>query len=207
MTNFILLVRCAVAGMLLRRSGRVYEGGHSTLNPFIVYVALPAVTLHTLHSFRFDDSQVWPGLMPCALFGIGATVFFALIGRWLRLSRATVGALTLVGGPLARVSVGLQLRIEPIGRQVQLLGIGLGYKLLVCPAIVVAILWLLDADADMTTRVSVIEAAVPPMTDAGIVAAQAKADGPLVSSLIGVGIPIGLTTAIAWHWHFLHVAA
>ena len=302
MSNFMLLVCCLLAGLLLRRSGRVPEGAHATLNTVIIYLALPAVTLHTLHSFRFDASQLWPVLMPWALFGIGAATFW-LVGRWLGLSRASIGALTLVGGlgntsfvglpmieslqgrdglglgllidqlgsylvlstvgvfvaaiyaaekqsslqetamkvatvppfialvaalllrsvampadvdkvlvrmgdtlaPLALVSVGFQLRIDAIGQQIKLLSLGLGYKLLVCPALVIAVLWLLDANIDMTTHVSVIEAAMPPMIGAGIVAAQAKLDAPLVSTLIGVGIPIGLCTALGWHWLFIRL--
>ena len=299
----MLLVCCLLAGLLLRRSGRVPDGAHATLNTVIIYLALPAVTLHTLHSFRFEGSQLWPVLMPWALFAIGAATFW-LIGRWLGLSRASIGALTLVGGlgntsfvglpmieslqgrdglglgllidqlgsylvlstvgvfvaatyaaekqtslraiamkvatfppfialvtalllrsvampadvdkvlvrmgdtlaPLALVSVGLQLRVAAVGEQIKLLGLGLGYKLLVCPALVIAVLWLLDADIDMTTHVSVIEAAMPPMIGAGIVAAQAKLDAPLVSTLIGVGIPIGLATAFGWHWLFIRLA-
>ena len=302
MSNFLLLVCCLMAGLLLRQSGRVQEGAHSTLNTVIVYLALPAVTLHTLHSFQFDGTQLWPVLMPWILFGIGAVAFW-LIGRWLGLSRASIGALTLVGGlgntsfvglpmieslqgrdglglgllidqlgsylvlstvgvfaaalyaaekrtslrvtaikiasfppfialvgalllrsvplpldvdkvlvrmgdtlaPLALVSVGLQLRIDAIRKQVKLLSLGLGYKLIVCPALVVTVLWLLDADANMTTHVSVIEAAMPPMIGAGIVAAQAKLDAPLVSTMIGIGIPIGLSTALGWHWLFIRL--
>ena len=289
--------------MLLRRSGRVPDGAHSTLNTVIVYLALPAVTLHTLHAFQFESSQLWPVLMPWILFGIGAATFW-IVGRWLGLSRASIGALTLVGGlgntsfvglpmieslqgrdglglgllidqlgsylvlstvgvfaaalyaaekqtslratavkiatfppfialvaalclrsvplpldvdkvlvrmgdtlaPLALISVGLQLRIDAIGKQIKVLSLGLGYKLLVCPALVIAVLWLLDADVDMTSHVSVIEAAMPPMIGAGIVAAQAKLDAPLVSTMIGIGIPIGLSTALGWHWLFVRLA-
>jgi len=77
---------------------------------------------------------------------------------------------------------------------------------MVCPALVVVVLRLVDASIDMTTRVSVIEAAMPPMIGAGIVAAQAKLDAPLVSTMIGIGIPIGLSTAPAWHWLFAYLA-
>lgn len=304
MSNFILLVCCLIAGLLLRRSGRLPDGSHATLNAVILYLALPAVTLHTLHAFRFDASQLWPVLMPWALFCMGAATFW-LIGRQLGLSRASIGALTLVGGlgntsfvglpmieslqgrdglglgllidqlgsylvlstvgvfvaasyaaekqtsvraivmkvatfppfialvaafllrsvpippdvdkvlvrmgdtlaPLALISVGLQLRIEAIGQHIKPLSLGLVYKLLVCPALVIAVLALLGADIDMTTNVSVIEAAMPPMIGAGIVAAQAKLDAPLVSSMIGVGIPIGLCTAFGWHWLFVHLLA
>jgi predicted permease len=88
-----------------------------------------------------------------------------------------------------------------------MLGLGLGYKLVACPALVVALLWWLDVDADMTTRVSVIEAAMPPMIGAGIVAAQARLDAPLVSSMIGIGIPLGISTAPLWLWLFGRLAA
>ena len=40
----------------------------------------------------------------------------------------------------------------------------------------------------------------------GIVAAQANLNAPLVSTLIGVGIPLGLCSAPAWHWLFLSLA-
>jgi malate permease and related proteins len=304
MSNLLLLVCCFLAGMLLRRSGRVPEGAHSTLTTVIVYLALPAVTLHALHSFRFDGSQFWPVLMPWFLFGVGALIF-GLIDWWLGLGRTSIGALTLVGGlgntsfvglpmieslqgrdglalgllidqlgsylalstvgvfavavyavgkqgslrskvgeiatfppfvalvvalvsrsvpmpadfdrvlvrigdtmaPLALIAVGLQLRIDAIRDKVALLSLGLGYKLIVCPALVVAILWLLDADIDMTNHVSVIEAAMPPMIGAGIVASQADLDTPLVSTMIGIGIPLGLSTSLAWHWLFMHVLA
>ena len=265
----------------------------------IIHVSLPAVTIRTLHSFSFDSGQVWPVLMPWALFAIGAAVFWA-IGSWLRLPRASIGALTLVGGlgntsfvglpmieslqgrdgmglgllidqlgsylalstvgvfvaalyscdqrasgramalkvatfppfvalvvalllrplplpvpldsalarlgdtlaPLALLSVGLQLRFDALRSQARLLSIGLGYKLLACPALVLMLLWLLEARVDMTSRVSLIEAAMPPMIGAGIVAAEARLDAPLVSTMIGVGIPLGLSTAPLWHWLF-----
>jgi len=57
----------------------------------------------------------------------------------------------------------------------------------------------------MTSRVSLIEAAMPPMIGAGIVAAEARLDTPLVSTMIGVGIPLGILTATLWHHAFAHV--
>ena len=75
------------------------------------------------------------------------------------------------------------------------------------PALVVGVLWLADAAPDTTTRVSVIEAAMPPMIGAGIVAAQANLAPRLVSLMVGVGIPLGLVTASGWHWVFGWLAA
>ncbi len=64
MANLLLLLGCLLAGMALRRSGRVGPQGHLALNAVIVHIALPAVALHTLHTMAFDPSQLWPVLMP-----------------------------------------------------------------------------------------------------------------------------------------------
>lgn len=299
MSSFVMLVICLVAGLLLRRSGRLPDNAHTVINTIILYVSLPAVTLRYLHDFRFDGNELWPVLMPWALFLIGAALFHGL-GRVLRLPAATVGALTLVGGfgntsfvglpmieslhgrdgmglgllidqlgsylalstlgigaaalyaaegpvspramlrrvatfppfialvaalllmpltfppvfsqalarigdtlaPLALLSVGLQLRFDALREHRRLLCFGLGYKLLVCPALVVALLWLSGAGPDMVSRVSVIEAAMPPMIGAAVVASQANLAPRLVSMMVGLGIPLGLCTAPAWFWLF-----
>lgn len=104
--------------------------------------------------------------------------------------------------PLALLSAGLQLRFDTLLRQLRPLCLGLGYKLFACPALVIACLLLVDGGSGAAARVSVIEAAMPPMIGAGVVATQAKLDAPLISAMIGIGIPIGLLTAPLWHWLF-----
>lgn len=299
MANFMMLVICLVAGLLLRRAGRVGENAHQALNAVIVHLALPAVTLRALHGFQFDHEHLMPVLMPWLLFAVGALLFWAL-GRAMRFTRAQVGALTLVGGlgntsfvglpmietlqgrdglglgllidqlgsylalstlgvaaaawyaagplvggcemlrrivtfppvialvlalllrplpfpqplvsalarigdtlaPLALLSVGMQLQLDALREHARALAIGLSYKLVLAPALVVGVLWLAGAAPDMTSRVSVIEAAMPPMIGADIVAAQANLAPRLVSMMVGVGIPLGLATATGWHWLF-----
>jgi malate permease and related proteins len=304
MSNLLLLLACLAAGLLLRRFARVPDNAHATLNAVIVHVSLPAATLHHLHGFAFEGRHALPVLMPWLLFALGAALFWWL-GRVLRLPRATVGALTLVGGfgntsfvglpmieslhgrdglplgllidqlgsylalstagiavatwyaaegrhsarelarrvatfppfialllalawmplpmapslhsalgrvgdtlaPLALLSVGLQLRFDTLHEQRRALCAGLAYKLMVCPALVVTVLWALGVEAGMVARVSVIEAAMPPMIGAGIVAAQARLDPRLVSALIGIGIPLGVSTAAMWFWLFGAIGA
>lgn len=301
MANFVMLVACLLAGLLLRRSGRLADDTHTVINTVIVNVSLPALTLHSLHGFRFEAGHLLPVLMPWALFLLGALLFRCL-GRWLRLPAASVGALTLVGGfgntsfvglpmiealhgrdglglglaidqlgsylalstlgiaaaalyaaegriapremlrrittfppfvalvvalllaplppfpplvgsalarigdtlaPLALLSVGLQLRFDALREHARLLCLGLGYKLMVCPALAVGALWLLGAtEAGMVGRVSVIEAAMPPMIGAAVVAAQAQLAPRFVSMMIGLGIPLGLATVPVWFWLF-----
>lgn len=97
MNNLLLLILCFIAGMLLRRFRRMPDNAPATLNSFIIHVSLPALTLLYIHQLKFSGDVLLTGLMAWLVFGLSVG-FFWLIGRWLKLSRATTGALMLVGG-------------------------------------------------------------------------------------------------------------
>jgi predicted permease len=296
MAHLVMLVACLLAGWALRAGGRVGDQAHQPINAVIIHLALPAVTLRTLHGCALDAEHLLPVLMPWLLFAFGAALFWGA-GRVLGLSRAQIGALTLVGGlgntsfvglpmiealhgreglglgllidqlgsylalstlgvaaaacygaagrvgaremarrvltfppvialaaalllrplplppaldvalarigdtlaPLALLSVGMQLRVDALREHARALALGLSYKLVLAPALVVGALWLADAVPSTASSVSVIEAAMPPMIGAGIVAAQANLAPRLVSMMVGVGIPLGLVTSCLWH--------
>ena len=201
MSNFVMLALCLLAGLALRLTARVPDNAHLPINAVVLHLSLPALTLTHLRHVSFDASHLVPVLMPWLLFGVGAAVFW-LGGRWMRLPAPTVGALTLVGGfgntsfvglPMieslhVRVGMALGLLIDHLGSYLALSTVGR--------------LCLLGANLEMPQRVSVIEAAMPPMIGAGVVAAQARLDAPLVSLMIGLGIPLGLVTASMWHLAF-----
>ena len=97
MNNLLLLILCFIVGMLLRRFNRMPDNAPATLNSFIIHVSLPALTLLYIHQLQLSGDVVLTGLMAWLVFGLSAG-FFWLMGRWLNLSRATTGALILVGG-------------------------------------------------------------------------------------------------------------
>jgi hypothetical protein len=97
MNNLLLLILCFIAGMLLRRFKRMPDNAPATLNSFIIHVSLPALTLLYIHELELSGDVLLTGLMAWWVFGLSAG-FFWLMGRWLNLSRATTGALILVGG-------------------------------------------------------------------------------------------------------------
>jgi predicted permease len=97
MNNLLLLILCFIVGMLLRRYKRMPDNAPATLNSFIIHVSLPALTLLYIHQLKLSGDVLLTGLMAWLVFGLSAG-FFWLIGRWLKLPRATTGALILVGG-------------------------------------------------------------------------------------------------------------
>ena len=97
MNNLLLLILCFIAGVLLRRFKRMPENAPATLNSFIIHVSLPALTLLYVHELKISGDVVLIAAMAWLVFCLAAG-FFWLLGRRLRLSRATTGALMLTGG-------------------------------------------------------------------------------------------------------------
>jgi predicted permease len=54
MQNIILLLLCMTIGIALRRSNRVPDNAHTTLNSFIINVAFPALVLSQLHGLHLQ---------------------------------------------------------------------------------------------------------------------------------------------------------
>lgn len=97
MNNLVLLILCFVAGMLLRRARRMPDNAPAALNSFIIHVSLPALTLLYVHDLIISSEVLLIALMAWICFLLAAG-FFLLAGRWLKLPRATTGALILTGG-------------------------------------------------------------------------------------------------------------
>jgi predicted permease len=97
MNNFILLILCFIAGMLLRRFRRMPDNAPATLNSFIIHISLPALTLLYIHQLHITVDVFLVAAMAWLVFGLSAG-FFWLMGRWLHLRRGTTGALMLLGG-------------------------------------------------------------------------------------------------------------
>lgn len=121
MNNVILLAACFLIGITLRRSARLPANAHVPLNGFIIHVSLPALTLVSVHQLTFDISLLAPAAMAWIMFGIGVA-FFWWIGRLLRFSRATTGALMLTGSLANTSFIGVPMIEAYFGSH----GIGLG---------------------------------------------------------------------------------
>jgi malate permease and related proteins len=99
--------------------------------------------------------------------------------------------------PLAMLAVGLRLRLDRTGWRPGVMAGALGLRLLVAPALVLGVAVLLGAGGTVWTT-SILEAAMPPMVVAGVLASQADLDGPLASRLVGVGVLVSMATLPAW---------
>lgn len=100
--------------------------------------------------------------------------------------------------PLALLSVGSQLRFDSLAQHGRALSLGLGFKLLVAPLVLAPFYLSLPAASALTAQVTLLEAAMPPMIGGGIVAMQHNLNPPLVSLIVGIGIPLSMLTVPLW---------
>ena len=118
---------------------------------------------------------------------------------WLDDLLKRIGA-TLV--PLALVSVGYQIRLSHVRGKATALAIGLAFKLVLGPALILLLFAGLLGAEGQVMRVTVFEAAMAPMIGASIVAMDHDLDPPLLTMMVGVGIPLSFLTLPAW-WYIL----
>jgi hypothetical protein len=108
--------------------------------------------------------------------------------------------------PLALVSVGFQLRLSQIRGRIPVLALGLGFKLVLGPALVLLVLVGVLGQTGTVIRVTVFEAAMGSMIGAAIVAMDHDLDPSLVTLMVGLGIPLSFLTLPCWWWLLERVA-
>ncbi len=300
MDNVIMLFACLAIGMALRWGNRVPDNAHTSINTFIIYVSLPALTLLQIHSVVVDRALLYAALMPWLLFATSAVLFW-VVGNLLRLPRTTTGALAVVSGlgntsfiglpmieafygpggmptgivvdqlgtylvlstvgimlicfysegaitgrevvrrivtfpplialavaillmpvsypgwavsvlarlggtlaPLALVSVGLQLKLSALPGNRGPLAMGLGYKLVLGPLLMIVLYAGVLGLRGPITQITLFEAAMAPQIGASIVAIQYGLNASLISLMVGIGTVLSFVTLPLW-WNLFQV--
>ena len=99
--------------------------------------------------------------------------------------------------PLAMLAVGMRLSV-PRGRgTLEPMLIGLGIRLGAAPAVAYAALVLIGTSSPAWTT-SVLQAAMPPMVTASVLASAAGLDEELASALAGAGVLVALVSVPLW---------
>lgn len=113
--------------------------------------------------------------------------------------KEVLGKLMATVSPLALVSVGFQLKIEKRSKHWKFLILGLLYCLIIWPLVCFVIFCLLFNQSSLPIKVSIMEAAMPPMITGAIVAVQYGLKPRLANMMIGVGIPLSFITMAIWY--------
>ena len=107
-----------------------------------------------------------------------------------------LGATTV---PLALVSVGSQLQWQHPGEYSKPLLWGLLFKLVLFPAFIFVLYFMILNQRGETVQIAFLEAAMAPMITAAIIASTHKLEPKLCNLMVGVGIPLSFLTLGIWY--------
>ena len=161
-------------------------------------------TLGILVATIYSSGDVTPRQMArkIVMFPPFQALILAFLLRPIPFPDWTVAILEKLGStltPLALVSVGFQLQFGGLRAVLKPLAIGLGYKLLLGPALIYTLYVTLLGSSGTVMQVTIFEAAMAPMITAGIIAIDHDLDPPLVGMMVGIGIPVSFLTLYFWH--------
>jgi predicted permease len=112
-------------------------------------------------------------------------------------------AATLV--PLALFSVGMQLSFAGWREELPYLSVGLVYKLVLAPALILVIMLALHLHG-IIPQISLFEAAMAPMITAGVIATQYNLNPKVANLMVGIGILLSFITTGLWWLVLQHFA-
>lgn len=191
--------------------------GEAYLGPALVYDQIGSflglATWATVVAARYGDGER-PGVAATVgrvlRFPPFVALVLALVLRTIALPAGVAAPLSVVldGAaallvPLAMLTVGLRLRWPSTRSGLAPIAWGLGVRMVVAPAAVLATLWglgLLWGPNTVAGRASVLASAMPPMVTASVLATAAGLDEEVAAGLVGIGVIVALATAPAWAW-------
>ncbi|NVJ87135.1 MAG: AEC family transporter [Algoriphagus sp.] len=162
-----------------------------------------AIILGAIYSHQSGDFRQIPWKIlkfPPFGFLIG-TLIMSLLG-W-KTPEFLLPFLSLIGktmAPVALLAIGLRFRVEKADLTSGYFWMGLGYRLILAPAIIYVLYQnFMDSD-DLNFKVTVLESAMAPMITGSIVAINYNLAPRLAALLSGLGMVVSLITLGFWYF-------
>jgi len=166
------------------------------------FLVVSSLGLITANVFSHHETSIKEILKRIVTFPPFIVLIVALLLRSVDVSDGITSFFRTISyslGPAALIAVGYQLRFNKalLKKKSGVLTLGLTYKLLIAPALV-AFCYLLLAIESQAWLVTSLEAAMPPMITAAIIANEHGLDEELTSLMVGIGIPISIALVPLW---------
>lgn len=187
--------------MIIALAGQQWLGVGIVIDLFGSYLALSTVGMAVVVAAgagRFDWRQI---IRKIATFPPFWAIALALPTNHLARPEwfvQLVGNLADTLTPLALAAVGFALRLDHVVGRLGALAVGLGFRLVIAPLAIVLMYLAMRSAGDPVAKVAMLEAAMPPMLGASVIAVDSDLEPDLVALLIGIGVPLSLLTAWGW---------
>ena len=97
MINFILIILCIAAGMLLKSAKAIHPDAHKGINTWVIYLALPAVSFKYIPKIQWSTEMLFP-ILSTALIMIGSKILMAIYSKHKNYSPRSQSTLELASG-------------------------------------------------------------------------------------------------------------
>lgn len=105
---------------------------------------------------------------------------------------------------LALISVGFQLKVSLKYIPFKILSIGLAFKLIIAPAVIYILYFIIMKQNGLSINVSLIESAMPPMVMGSVMAVSYNLNPKLANLMVGLGIPVSFISLFFWYYFIVH---
>lgn len=116
MDNFLMIGLCILAGALLRRSGVLPADAAKSINVWLLYIALPAVSLTYLPKIEWSLPMLFPVLSTIIVWA-GSRFFIGLYAKQRSYAQRTKSTLELASGYSNTSFIGFPLIVAFFGEQ------------------------------------------------------------------------------------------
>lgn len=133
-----------------------------------------------------------------AFIALVAALLIGAAGGWPAPAEAVLHRVAQTLTPIALFVVGLRFRLQ-LGRgEAGAVTLGLAFKLVLIPALVLGLGMLVGVHG-LPLTIAVLQAAMAPMVSATILADQHHLDPPVANTLLGAGTLLGFATVPVWN--------
>lgn len=169
---------------------------------FVVLSTLGIITAVWYSSGRPSSKEIFKKLFsfPPLLAFIAAVLLKAIGFHHTEMTTSVLKPLGAMITPVALISVGMQLDWSQGLSDVKALVVGLGYRLILSPLLLLLLFYGVFSVTGLPLKVSIMEAAMAPMITGAILASRYNLNPKLANLFIGIGIPVSFATLAGWYY-------
>ncbi|WP_028121538.1 AEC family transporter [Epilithonimonas tenax] len=116
MINFVLIIVCIAAGMILKSTKSIHPDAHKGINTWIIYLGLPAVSFKYLPKVEWSLEMLFP-VLSMVLIAFGSWIFMRIYSRSKSYSARSRSSLELASGYSNTSFIGFPLIAAFYGEQ------------------------------------------------------------------------------------------
>lgn len=114
MINFLMIAFCIIAGAIVKAARLIPSDGHKSINAWILYLALPAVSFKYIPKIEWSTQMLFPALSPVIVWA-GSWIFMELYCRYKKYGQRSRSTLELASGYSNTSFIGFPLIVAYFG--------------------------------------------------------------------------------------------